>query len=354
MSDSDQLPLSIVICTYNRAELLRLAVRSVGTQTAPADVYELVVVDNGSEDHTEDVCEEILGELPCEARRVVETSQGLSHARNRGAREARGRFVAFIDDDAQLPEGYVERALDTIAQKDPDILGGPIDPFYTEPKPDWFKDEYGAYLHRERSGWMEKGHPSGSNIIIRRSLLEELKGFDTSLGMIGEDLGYGEETDFIGRARSRGARVYYDLDLRALHHVSPRKYDITYHILAAFRTGTQSIHYLPFTVDGQEALHRIPALVVEAARRLRAAWEARGAAGGDLRSHVKEEVCPKLSELGKYCQAARDLETSSMRRIIRFHQERGTAITLKDVMVCAKLWMKSLWHGTGGERDGEG
>ena len=85
--------LTIIIPTYNRADFLRESIHSVLSQTF-AD-YELIVVDDGSSDHTEDV----VREFPKIRYVACSENSGVSHARNLGIKLARGRYVCFLDSD---------------------------------------------------------------------------------------------------------------------------------------------------------------------------------------------------------------------------------------------------------------
>ena len=100
--------LSLIVATYNRAEQLLTTLRSVAAQTAPAAEWECVVVDNNSTDDTAARFEEFRTahpELPL--RRVSETRQGLSWARNRGIAETTGDIVAIIDDDERIVPEFI-------------------------------------------------------------------------------------------------------------------------------------------------------------------------------------------------------------------------------------------------------
>ncbi len=85
--------ITVVIPTYNRAEWLPATVESVLQQTRPAD--EILIVDDGSRDDTETVCRA----FPAPVRYVRQANAGVSAARNRGVREARGEWIAFLDSD---------------------------------------------------------------------------------------------------------------------------------------------------------------------------------------------------------------------------------------------------------------
>ena len=101
--------LSLIVATYNRAEQLLTTLRSVAAQTAPAAEWECVVVDNNSTDDTAARFEEFLSAHPgLPLRRVSETRQGLSWARNRGIAETTGEIVAIIDDGATVKRFFRE------------------------------------------------------------------------------------------------------------------------------------------------------------------------------------------------------------------------------------------------------
>ena len=99
---------SVVICTYNRSQLLRGALDSVLGQDASD--YELLVVDDGSEDDTADVVATFDSPV---VRYVRRPNGGLSAARNTGIKEARGQFVIFLDDDDRADPSW----LSTLASK---------------------------------------------------------------------------------------------------------------------------------------------------------------------------------------------------------------------------------------------
>ena len=95
--------ISVIVCTRNRAESLRGTLHSLHAMAMPPTLaWEVVVVDNGSGDHTRAVTEETARATGMPVRYLLETEPGLSRARNAGARAARGEVVAFTDDDCRV------------------------------------------------------------------------------------------------------------------------------------------------------------------------------------------------------------------------------------------------------------
>lgn len=93
--------ISVVVPTYNRADTIGRAIRSILCQTYTA--YEVIVVDDGSTDHTEEVIKQIEDDRIRYVR--LEQNQGASHARNVGIRESKYDYIAFLDsDDEWMPD----------------------------------------------------------------------------------------------------------------------------------------------------------------------------------------------------------------------------------------------------------
>ena len=97
--DNSVLNVSVIIPTYNRKNLLKRALHSANSQTFVPQ--EIIVVDDGSSDGTKDW---VLERFPC-VRYISQDNSGVSSARNRGIREAKGSWIAFLDsDDEWMPD----------------------------------------------------------------------------------------------------------------------------------------------------------------------------------------------------------------------------------------------------------
>lgn len=99
--------LSALVCTYDRAELLRRTLESLCRQTLPHADFEVVLVDDGSRDHTRQVVESFAGRLPLVASR--QRNAGLASARNHALYLARGDIVLLVDDDDLCAPDLLER-----------------------------------------------------------------------------------------------------------------------------------------------------------------------------------------------------------------------------------------------------
>ena len=100
--------VSVVIPTYNRAHRVEKAIRSVQAQTYPD--FEIIVVDDGSTDNTDSVMDRLIKEDSRIRFMKQPVNRGAQAARNRGIRESRGEWIAFLDSDDQwLPKGLEQR-----------------------------------------------------------------------------------------------------------------------------------------------------------------------------------------------------------------------------------------------------
>ena len=119
----EKLSISVAVITFNRAEWLKDALSSLTRQTRLPD--EVVVVDNGSKDHTKDVVLSFRDRL--NIRYVYEPIRGIPHARNAAIRSATGDIIASIDDDCVADENWLKQ-IEIPFIKDPNIgvVGGNV------------------------------------------------------------------------------------------------------------------------------------------------------------------------------------------------------------------------------------
>lgn len=221
--------LSVIICTHNRAGYLYPCVKSVLRQAVSRARYEVLIVENACTDETERIARELSAKEG--VRHVVEPALGLSHARNRGWREARGQIVAFLDDDATAEPGWMESALSVFQEHRPQPawVGGPIDLACEAPMPSWLgRDSWPLF------GYLDWGdipcvlapgrYLGGGNSFFRREVLEQMGGFDARLGRQGRLLIAGEETHLDWRLRHAGEQLYYHPGVRIWHHISAERF----------------------------------------------------------------------------------------------------------------------------------
>jgi glycosyltransferase involved in cell wall biosynthesis len=212
---------SIVICTHNRANLLDRALSTACNQQFPDTEYEVIVVDNASTDRTQETVSNYANQKTF-VQYVYEEQIGLSIARNRGWREANGKYISYLDDDVLLPNTYLENVAEIICEIAPDFCGGPFKPYYEVVPPNWFKDSYGSMNMGEIPRTLKTGeYLVGGNLVIRREILVTSGGFSAEFGMRGKIPAYGEETAFQKLIRDSypDTIIYYSPMIEVLHTV---------------------------------------------------------------------------------------------------------------------------------------
>ena len=218
-------PLTILVCTHNRAGLLRGALESLETQSLSRDQFEVLVVDNASTDETAQVVAECAARASLDIRCVREAELGLDAARNRGLREAKGEIVAFLDDDARASGDWAREVLAGFERHDAPILGGRVDLVWDVPRPIWFSDVLLRYLiHCDYGSEVVPvtGPPwlYGTNVAIRKSLFQEIGLFRLDLDRKGASLMGGGDTEFFQRAHAGRHRLLY-LPSLVVRHLVP-------------------------------------------------------------------------------------------------------------------------------------
>jgi glucosyl-dolichyl phosphate glucuronosyltransferase len=216
--------VSVVICTHNRAARLPAAMASVLAQRSDVP-FELLVVDNASADETPAV---VQGFTHPRVRYLREPVLGLCRARNAGWRAARGRYVAYLDDDAVAEPAWLD-ALTAVFAAVPDagVVGGRVWPLWEAERPAWLSDEIALGLtivdwseRRKDLVDLRREWLVGANMAIPAAVLAEVGGFRPELDRIGAKLLTGGDVFLQKRIVERGYRCVYEPAM-AIGHVVP-------------------------------------------------------------------------------------------------------------------------------------
>jgi glycosyltransferase involved in cell wall biosynthesis len=203
--------VSVVVPTRGRAQYLEVTLRSLASQDLDA-AYETIVVDDGSEDATREVAERAGAlHLRHERRRALNT------ARNTGIREAQADLVALIDDDVDLPPGWL-RALVEGAGRHPEAeaFGGPIRARLEGAAPRGCGRESPPITTLDLGPEdREAERVWGANMALRPSAFERVGPFDESITRP-----HGDEEEWLARLREAGGRVVYLAEMGLDHRRS--------------------------------------------------------------------------------------------------------------------------------------
>lgn len=210
MSISD-VKFSIVIPSYNRPARLEKCLTSISNLSYPKNLFEVIVVDDGSDVPIDSVAEQFKYSVDLSLLR--QSNAGPASARNTGAKAAKGHYLVFTDDDCE-PEpswlGEIEAAFDKI----PDALVGGYsinalsDNAYSTAS-QLLIDYLYSYFNQSKSQSM---FFTSNNFSMPRKLFEEIGGFDTNF-----PLAAGEDREFCDRWTHHELPVYYVPSMRVIH-----------------------------------------------------------------------------------------------------------------------------------------
>jgi glycosyltransferase involved in cell wall biosynthesis len=229
------MDVTVLLCTWNRAPLLDQSLAGLAKLQIPKDItWEVLAIDNGSSDGTQDVLRRWGERLPL--RVDVESQPGKSRALNRGLLLARGTYVLCTDDDALVDPLWLS-AFATGTQRHPSaaIFGGRVLPWFpVGPDPDLLSAfpvlglGFCAVDHDLPEGPLpERNWIVGANLAFRTDVARAL-GFDTNLGPRHGEQVVGEERDLITRARRLGHEPIWLPDMIVRHYVAPDRMTLKY------------------------------------------------------------------------------------------------------------------------------
>ncbi|HEU4366337.1 MAG TPA: glycosyltransferase family A protein [Candidatus Krumholzibacteria bacterium] len=208
--------VSIVICTYNRASLLRATLeRCLALEPPRGGAYEVVVVDNNSTNDTRRVVEAFAAVRPDLVRCIDERRPGLAYARNAGVRAARGSIICCTDDDCVPSLDWIAAAAEAFARDEElALIGGRVE--LADPLDAPIGVRTGLKPLPIRTPTEAFDHMIGCNLSFRRQAFDRIGGYDGRFGRPGGVTG--DDADFVIRALRRGLAAAYRPEVLVLHH----------------------------------------------------------------------------------------------------------------------------------------
>jgi len=219
---------SIIIPTYNRADVLLLCLEAVSHLNADPSTFEVLVIDNASTDNTKKACADFVKAHPnLSINYIFEGTQGVSYARNRGLKEAQGEFICLLDDDSPPTPEWLDSLLRPFSDPTVGCTGGQsLLDFQGQKIPDWLQGDlqglisgYGLpfTVPTEVSRW--EHYPLSCNMAIRRKLFGELGYFRVDLDRTGSQALAAGDTEMADRIHKAGWKVIYVPDAPVYHFV---------------------------------------------------------------------------------------------------------------------------------------
>ncbi len=224
MSNPD---ISILVCSRNRAVALADALTSLMALETAGFEYEIVVVDNGSTDHTAEVVASAAQRSAVPVRYVLEPRAGVTFARNRGVKESHGEWIAFFDDDQWADPRWLVELLAMAKAKNIRGVGGAVHlrlPADNERALSPFcrvmlGETVAMNAPRRYSSTVT---PGTCNLMLHNSVFEEVGLFNETLNTRGED------TELFIRIHARGIETWYTPAAVVFHIIPPERLTDSY------------------------------------------------------------------------------------------------------------------------------
>lgn len=229
MIPNNQINVSIVIPVYQNIQFTINCLDSIKLNTDLENNFEIIIVDNNSTDETELLIKRLLDDNLNLSYYKLDKNYGFAKACNFGAGLSRGKFLVFLNNDTEPRKGWIKYGIERLqSNKSIGIVGSKL--LYPNGTiqhcgVDFFKDVNPGYnywpLHRFMN--YDSGDPvvnqpeeviavTGACLFIKKSLFEEVKGFDESYGMYFEDL------DLNFKIRGKGYKVFYEPRSVVIHY----------------------------------------------------------------------------------------------------------------------------------------
>jgi glucosyl-dolichyl phosphate glucuronosyltransferase len=258
-------------------------------------MYEILIIDNGSTDDTKEISQDIIkGTANRQIRYIFDSEPGLLTGRHRGALEAKGELLVFVDDDIEATSGWLRAIFETYKSPQVQLVGGRNLPKFEVEPPAWLESFYDRTPDGGRScPWLslldlgesereiDPNYVWGLNFAIRRRALYDLGGFhpDCVPQKLQRFQGDGE-TGLTMKARSRGYTAVYQPKAIIYHTIPASRMTPEYFEKRAYYQGVCD-SYSKIRREGSGALKFSP---LRNARRI---------AGRVVRylNHLQDQAC---------------------------------------------------------------
>ncbi len=199
--------VSVIIPVYNDRERLTKCLEALENQTYPHNLYEVIVVDNASDDDIPAVVASFNKAIILEEKR-----RGSYAARNRGILSAKGEVIAFTDSDCIPANDWMEKGVNNLLKtSNCGIVGGKIDIFFQDPERPTAVELYDSIMAFPQSNYVKNNKFSVSaNLFTFKKILDEVGSFNAELKS-GGDYEWGQ------RVFKGGYEVIYAEDTRISH-----------------------------------------------------------------------------------------------------------------------------------------
>jgi glycosyltransferase involved in cell wall biosynthesis len=237
----ENLDISLVIATRNRSRQLVACLEAV-SRLIFEGAWEVIVVDNGSTDGASVVIDNARAAIRAPLIKLTEPEPGVAKARNRAIAAARGKIVAFTDDDCYVDPHYLTEIIRAFDDESIGYVTGRVELYDPSDAAVTIKTSRTPQRYPARN-FVYGDCIIGANLAFRRAVLLQIHGFDECMG--GGRMFSAEDIDIAARASSAGWDGAYRPEILVHHHHGRKQHDVRklYHFYDVGR-GAYTIKYL--------------------------------------------------------------------------------------------------------------
>lgn len=244
---------SIILCTYNRRNFVLTALAALRRQTLPYEQFEVIVVDNGSQDGTFASVNAYIHAGPSRTptatwrvRCLTEVQNGLSYARDTGLLAASGNIIVFLDDDTVAQPTFLEHLLAAYDETQADAIGGRVELRWEANRPHWVSDDLLDILGyfaptKERTRLQSPMEVSGCNFSIKREVLMTIGQFSPLLNKRVDAPISMEVADLCRRLHVANYALWYEPEAVVEHRVPAERLTRPYFVGRAYWRGRSEV-----------------------------------------------------------------------------------------------------------------
>lgn len=227
--------ISVCICTFKRPGMLARALRETLSQEARGRFsFEIIVVDNDFKRSAEEAVKNIGKEAERKILYECEPEQNIALARNRAVANAKGNYIAFIDDDEYPQKDWLSNMHSCLLKYRADAVLGPVLPEFPPGAPLWLKKSGLCERNRSTTGSLVNQNLRTGNILLRSNIFEEdSEWFDPSTGLTG-----GEDGKFLRRQLVKGRKFVWCDEAPVFETVPRERWSVLFYLRKMIRIGT--------------------------------------------------------------------------------------------------------------------
>lgn len=251
----DKYLFSVIVPTFNRSDEIQELLASLRLQTISSNEFEIIIVDDGSTDNTEQIIQQFIDDSEFDIKFIKQDHKGPGEARNLGMENAQGRYYIFVDSDCIADENWLLNCKHGIQEINPAGFGGPdkvLPNFLPVQKAiDYSMTSFittgGIRGHSEKK--ISKYYPRSFNMGVRSDIVKKIGGMGK--------LRHGQDIEFSHRVISTGEPVIKISDAIVYHK---RRIGIKKFYKQVFNWGVARINLYKIDSGMLELVHFFPAI----------------------------------------------------------------------------------------------